>query len=83
ILSFKNLENIAISYSKGHDAKVLYPKSLTPNTPRYTIITETLYSSDDQLGRVIYELYPSEIDLMSCAMITNQIASTMRIIQKN
>ena len=80
ILSFNQHK---IKHSKGLDSKYLFPKELAPNKDRYTIVVETLYSADLQLGRVVYELYPREIDLYSCAMITAQIASTIRIIHQS
>ncbi|MCJ8311447.1 MAG: substrate-binding domain-containing protein [Saccharospirillaceae bacterium] len=82
-LTFKNIKTKNFINKKGHDAKYLFPNELAPNKERYTIVVESLYSGDHQLGRVVYELYPRELDLFSCAMITTQIASTIRIIHQN
>ncbi|MCJ8313150.1 MAG: substrate-binding domain-containing protein [Saccharospirillaceae bacterium] len=83
ILSFHDIEQENLNYLKGLDAKYVFPKELKPNKDRYTVVVEALYNSDNQLGRVIYELYPSEMSLFCCAMITKQIASTLRIIHQN
>ncbi|BCE03668.1 ATP-binding protein [Marinicellulosiphila megalodicopiae] len=83
ILSFNDIKNDNFKNSKNHDATLLFPKKLKPNKSRCTMVVETIYNSDDQLGRVIYELYPREIDLFACAMITSQITSTIRNIHQN
>ncbi|MCJ8314112.1 MAG: substrate-binding domain-containing protein [Saccharospirillaceae bacterium] len=83
ILSFNDIKNKNFKNSTGHDARYLFPKELITDKKRYTMVVETLYSADSQLGRVSYELYPREIDLFSCAMITTQISSTIRIIHQN
>ncbi|MCJ8314113.1 MAG: substrate-binding domain-containing protein [Saccharospirillaceae bacterium] len=83
MLSFNDINNKNIKNIKGFNAKYLFPKELTPNNKRYTLVVETLYSANYQLGRVVYKLYPRELDLFSCAMITSQIASTIRIIHQS
>ena len=83
MLSFNNIDNKKIQKRARYDSKILFPKELIPNTKRYTLVVQALYCGDDQLGRVIHELYPREIDLFTCTMITTQIASTIQIIHQN
>ena len=80
ILSFNDQ---ALDNTQRFQSKYIIPEELMPYSSRQTLVVESLYSANDQLGRVIYELYPSEEDLFSCAMINSQISSTLRAIHQN
>ena len=81
IIAFNS--NSTLKNEQRFNSKYIIPEQLYSYSSRHTLIVESLYSVDDQLGRVIYELYPSEEDLFSCAMINSQISSTLRIIHQN